>query len=170
MKTTKALSLLIAILVLHNFHLCAQNSQRDEKAIEDVFHLFFNSIKSYDTLTLNKITTANTGLFWNSMSPKMPEMTYKGGGGSTLKGFIKTIGTRNRFFGKCQYDFEDPEIDVFACAAILTVENKCIVDDTTANCGTYIIHFLKLPNNDNELNWKITKVDRIVYESEYCQM
>ena len=171
MKTITTL-LLVALLALVKFNLNAQPSiNQDELAIMDVFHQFFNSVKEKDTVALKKVISPQPPeYFWLTMNAEPPEMIITSLHGGKTRAIIRDIGRPNSNYGKCDYKFEDPNIQIFEGFAILTVKNFCLVNEEINNCGRYIIQFIKWTNLDNENGfvWKIKRIDRIVHKKEYC--
>jgi hypothetical protein len=110
-----------------------QDVGRDKKVVEDLFNLFFDSIKNKDTVSLKKIVHRSHGHFWHSRLVQPPNMTLGPTHSSSTKGFIQSVGNPNGFYGKCDYDFYDLDIEVYEGIAILSVANICFLDNEIEN-------------------------------------
>ncbi len=124
-----------------------------------------------DTVTLRKIIRSASGVFFVSWKTKTSDMIIKGGGGGSLKGFIKSVGNPDGLYGMCHNKLQDYELYLYEGIALVSTKYTCYTTkDKIENCGRYIIQFIKFRNENVEegYEWRITKVDRIIFDNEKC--
>lgn len=154
----RLVSSILLVVSLSSLALNAQNQfDEEQRSVETVFYAFYEAISDKDSTAVKSIIYKPKGLqrFWHFFTGSENGLISQGS--SSVRGFIKSVGSVGSLYGKCNYDFDKITIRVYHRYATVNANYKCnLADDSFDHSGTYTLHLLK-PDD-----WKVERVIRYI--------
>ncbi|GEM_PF-2859045 len=149
------------ILISGTSSLFAQPSNDQEKEqVMEVFEVFFNSMKSRDTISLKTCIHFSFPTRWFFKQFSGNDQQFGGSSSSTVSGFLQTVSSQDGIVGKCLNEFDNIDVQIYQRYAVVTAHYQCIFQGDLNNKGIYTVQMLKSDK------WRVECITRFAEKIE----